>query len=251
MLHEERQAQILQLLNERKTISVHDLCSILLVSGATIRRDLAAMEKAGVLKRSHGGAMLLQSTAEESAPITYEQQILKEKRMIGELASTLIRPNTTLFIDASATCGALIPFLKQYNYLTVITNGLKNALLLSQNTTAKIYLTGGNINADICTGSDAISYIKDFYADFAICSCDGANPESGFTDTSFEKAAVKKAMLAHAKTKILLCDHRKLDAVFFCHVCGFEDIDYFVTDQPTEYEELLSNTNCTFLYPQK
>ncbi len=170
MTNEERHAQILLLLNDKKSVSVHELSSTLLVSGATIRRDLAAMERDGLLSRSHGGATLLKSTAEETAPPKYEQTMLRERRLIGEIASTIIRPNSTLFLDSSETCGAFIPFLKQYNYLSVITNGLKNALSLSQNTTAKIYFASGTItpDTDSCLGSDTVQYFSRFHAESSI-----------------------------------------------------------------------------------
>ncbi len=254
MTNEERHAQILQLLNEKKSISVHELSSVLLVSGATIRRDLAAMEQAGLLSRSHGGATLLKSTAAETAPIKYEQAMLRERRIIGELASSLIRPNSTIFLDSSETCGAFIPFLKQYNYLSVVTNGLKNALALSQNTTAKIYFASGTItpDTDCCLGSDTVQYFGRFYADYAVFSASGVTEETGATDTSFEQAALKRMMMQNAKVKILLCDHTKLDNTFLCQICSLSDLDYLVTNQNPGYKEITKNGHtCKILFPEE
>lgn len=252
MTNEERHAQILQLLNDKKSISVHELSSALLVSGATIRRDLAAMEHAGLLSRSHGGATLLKSTAEETAPPKYEQTMLRERRQIGEIASKLIHPNSTIFLDASETCGAFVPFLKQYNYLSVVTYGLKNALALSQNTTAKIYFASGIISSDTdcALGSDTVQYFKHFYADYAVFSASGVTEETGVTDTSFEEAAVKRIMLQHAKTKILLCDHTKLDNTFLCRICSLSDLDYLITNHDPGYREIEQDGHvCKVLFP--
>ena len=85
MLTLERQEEILDILNKNKSATVEDLAAELFVSGATIRRDLRAMEKQGLIKRSHGGAMPFKSSAEESAFAIREQENIIAKKTIANL----------------------------------------------------------------------------------------------------------------------------------------------------------------------
>ena len=94
MLTLERQEEILEILNRNKSATVEELASELFVSGATIRRDLRSMEKQGLIKRSHGGAMPFKSSAEESAFAIREQENISAKRTIANLAVKLINNGT-------------------------------------------------------------------------------------------------------------------------------------------------------------
>ena len=130
MLSLERQEEILDILNRNKSATVEELASELFVSGATIRRDLRAMEKQGLIIRSHGGAMPFKSSAEESAFALREQENTSAKRTIANLAVKLIKNGDSVFLDSSSTTGLIIPLLNNFQFLSVTTTGLRNALLL-------------------------------------------------------------------------------------------------------------------------
>ncbi|MGI5958204.1 MAG: DeoR/GlpR family DNA-binding transcription regulator [Massiliimalia sp.] len=253
MFTEERQAQILSIVNDKKSVSVHELSQTLFVSDATIRRDLTAMEKAGLIKRSHGGAVLFESTNDESSILIREQENIREKKMIAELAMEFVRSNYTIFMDSSSTTGTVIPLLKQYKYLSVVTNGLKNAILLSQRTNAKIYMTSGVINnqSNSIVGSDTIAYLNRLHADLVLFSCSGITLESGITDASFEQSNLKQVMIKNSKIKVLLCDSSKFDNTYLCRTCGFEDIDYIITNKRPDqaYLRAAEAAECTIIYP--
>lgn len=253
MFTEERQAQILSIVNDKKSVSVHELSEFLFVSPATIRRDLTTMEKAGLIKRSHGGAVLFESTNDESSILIREQENIREKKVISEMVIDFIRSNFTIFMDSSSTVGTVIPLLKQYKYLSVITNGLKNAILLSQRTNAKIYMASGVVNnqSNSIVGSDTIAYISRLHADLALFSCSGITLENGVTDASFEQSNLKQIMIKNSKLRILLCDSSKFDSTYLCHTCGFEEIDYILTNKKPDdcYLEEVSKYKCKILYP--
>ena len=137
---------------------MEELAAELFVSGATIRRDLSAMEKQGLIKRSHGGAIPFSSTAEESAFALREQENTAAKRTIANLAFRLVKNGYSVFLDSSTTTGFMIPLLNNLKYLSVTTIGLRNALLLSQTNNIKIYIAGGQISnhSNSITGSDNI-----------------------------------------------------------------------------------------------
>lgn len=251
MFVEERHNQILNIINSKKSITVQELSKVLYVSAATIRRDLARMEKTGVIKRSHGGAVLFESSNTESAIAVRELENTKEKKQIAELALSFIHSNSVIFMDSSSTAGMIIPFLSQFKYLTVITNGLKNALLLSEKTDAKIHMPGGIVStrSNSVVGSDTIQYILNMNAELAIFSCSGINHNNGITDASFEQSNLKRALIKNAKVRVLLCDSSKFSMTYMCRTCGFEDLDYILTDkQPqAEYIKAASAHGCEIL----
>lgn len=255
MFEEERHNKILDIINTRKSARVGDLSKALYVSAATVRRDLAKMEKSGLIKRSHGGAVLFESSNGESAISVRELENIKEKKLIAELAVSFISSNSVIFMDSSSTAGMVIPYLSQFKYLTVITNGLKNALLLSEKTEARIHMPGGIVNSrsNSLLGSDTLDYLSGLNAGLAIFSCSGLTPGNGVTDASFEQSRLKKSLIRNSKVRVLLCDSSKFGNIFMCRTCGIDELDYIITDRSPlqEYLEAAEKQNCEIIWPQQ
>lgn len=254
MLTLERQEEILAILQKNNSSTVEELSGELYVSGATIRRDLREMEKQGLIKRSHGGAMLYKSSAEDSAFALREQENTGAKKIIANLATRLVSNGNILFLDSSSTVGFLIPKLNSFDSLSVTTTGLRNALLLSQTEHIKIYIAGGQIlnHSNSIIGSDTIDYISRMNADIAFISCSGADFTRGFTDTSTEQAKLKRKMRSNSKKLAMLIDSTKFNKTFLCTDFTFDEVDYLITDKlpPKEYIEILSKTNCKLICPE-
>ncbi|MBQ8197177.1 MAG: DeoR/GlpR transcriptional regulator [Clostridia bacterium] len=254
MLTLERQNEILEILNRKKSVTVEELASELYVSGATIRRDLRSMEKQGLLRRSHGGAIPFKSSAEESAFAIREQENTVAKRTIARLAVKFIKNGDSVFIDSSTTTGAIIPLLDSFKYLSVTTTGLRNALLLSQTDKIKIYIAGGEIqnHSNSISGSDTMDFISRIHADIALVSCTGISLNNGITDASIEQAKLKQQMKKNSTKIAVLCDSTKFNKVFLCKDFDFNDIDYLITEKtpPIEYVEKLAETKCKIVTPE-
>ena len=254
MLTLERQEEILDILNKNKSATVDELASELFVSGATIRRDLRAMEKQGLIIRSHGGAMPFKSSAEESAFAIREQENTNAKRTIANLAVRLIKNGDSVFLDSSSTVGLIIPLFNNFNYLSVITTGLRNALLLSQTNNVKIYITGGQIqnHSNSIIGTDTMDYISRIHANITIISCTGIDLENGVTDSSIEQAKLKQQMRKNSEKVAVLCDSTKFGKTFLCKDFDFNEIDYLITEKlpPAEYLEKIASTKCKLITPE-
>ena len=254
MLTIERQEEILDILNKNKSATVEELASELYVSGATIRRDLRAMEKQGLIIRSHGGAMPFKSSAEESAFSIREQANTNAKRTIANLAVRLIKNGDSVFLDSSSTVGLIIPLFNNFNYLSVITTGLRNALLLSQTNNVKIYITGGQIqnHSNSIIGTDTMDYISRIHANMTIISCTGIDLENGVTDSSIEQAKLKQQMRKNSDKVAVLCDSTKFGKTFLCKDFDFNEIDYLITEKlpPVEYIEKIASTKCKLITPE-
>jgi DeoR family fructose operon transcriptional repressor len=254
MLTLERQEEILDILNKNKSATVEELAAELYVSGATIRRDLRAMEKQGLIKRSHGGAMPFKSSAEESAFAIREQENIIAKKTIANLAVRLLKNGDSVFLDSSSTTGLIIPMLNNFQYLSVTTTGLRNALLLSQTSNVKIYIAGGQVqnHSNSIIGSDTMDYISRIHADISIMSCTGIDLNNGFTDASIEQAKIKQQMRKNSTVVAMLCDSTKFNKTFMCTDFKFDEIDYLITDKlpPKEYVDKISKTKCKILCPE-
>ena len=196
MLSLKRQDEILDIINNNKSATVEELAAELFVSGATIRRDLAAMEKQGLIRRSHGGAISFKSSSEEPALVIREHENTAAKRAIATQAFRLIKSGDSVFMDSSSTAGFVIPLLNNLKYLSITAIGLKNALLLSQISSAKVYIAGGQIHnhSNTITGTDTMDYISRIHADIAIISCLGVDLKAGFTDADIEQSKLKRQM---------------------------------------------------------
>ena len=255
MFATQRQQQILEFLGREHGATVNTLSRTLYVSAATIRRDLAQLARAGLITRSHGGAVLIEGGAAESPVSVRELQQTREKRRIAELVLPLIRPNSVLFLDSSSTVGMVIPLLSQHLGLTVITNGLGNALLLSRHTDAKIYMPEGMVNSHSTSvvGGGTLQYLARFRAELALISCSGLALLAGVTDASPEQSDVKRIMLQNARAGVLLCDSSKVGEVYMCRTCGFEDLYALVTDREPDapYLARAQEAGCRVLFPQE
>ncbi len=254
MFASERQQQIINLLERENSATVNSLSKKLFVSAATIRRDLAELAHAGLISRSHGGAVLVEGGAAESPISIRELQQTKEKRTIAELVIPLIRPNSVLFMDSSSTVGMVVPLLSQLKGLTVITNGLGNALLLSRRTDAKIYMPEGMVNprSTSVVGGGTLRFLARFQADLALISCSGLSLTEEVTDASPEQSDVKRMMLQNARAGVLLCDASKVGEVYMCRTCGFENLQTLVTDKAPDsaYLTRAQEAGCNVLYPK-
>ena len=252
MISYERQNEILELLKERRTVTVEFLCRRLFASGATVRRDLAEMAQKGLLERVRGGATLI-SGASQDAPLLVRTQKDREKKKIAAgLALDFLEDNMTVMLDSSSTVTCLAAQLARFKNLSVVTNGIETAGVLNENTSFKIYLCGGLIqNNSSMVGSLAQETLEHFHTDILFFSCCGISAPDLVTEANEETAAMKKLMLRNAKKKILLCDSTKMNREYFCKSCRAQEIYAIVTDAPPDQALLASLKKQTqVIYPQ-
>lgn len=231
MFKSERQEKIIELLKEREYASVRLLCSILFASEPTLRRDLTALEREGLIRRSHGGAMLVRD--ELSRPLAFRKETMQaEKRRIAQRAAALIPQGAVIFIDASTTAAHLIPHLKDKN-ATVITNGLATLNLLQEQKIKAKCIGGDLLHTSMCfTGRAAERFIQELYADLLFFSISSLNSQGEITDYSEEETYLRQALLKHARKRILLLDHSKFSKTATYRLGTLDDIDSIITDLP-------------------
>ncbi|MBR4080414.1 MAG: DeoR/GlpR transcriptional regulator [Clostridia bacterium] len=232
MFFEERHEQIVQMLQGGKTISVSELARRLFVSEATVRRDLNVLEKEGIARRVHGGAVLI-GHFRDVPLLTRESEDTGAKQKIGRAAASLVRENDVIIMDASSTAYAMIPYLTRFRNIVVVTSGVKTALALGENH-IKTYLTGGLMidNSYSLIGGHTVDFISSLSADILFFSCRGAAEDGRLTDTSVEEAQLRQVMFHHAKRKVFLSAGSKIGRDYFYVLGHANEMDDIICDQP-------------------
>lgn len=229
MIGTQRQSEILEYIKQHQTISVRKIVEKFYISEATARRDLDALEKTGLIRRVFGGATLIEGSDKQIPLFVREREYGEEKDELCEQATMFIRDGNILFLDGSSTVQFLLPYLKKFKDLVVITNGLKMAQMLSE-MHIKVYLTGGLImeNSSVLIGPDTEDFINRFNADICILSCKGLSDDGKLTDTSYEETKLRKCYLKNAKKKIVLMTSQKLGKKYIHTLCTSDEVDHII-----------------------
>jgi len=232
MLSYDRLDSILTYLRDNQSASVSSLSKKLYASEATVRRDLNELERRGLIKRIHGGAVLLEGTSCELPLNVREQQNSDAKRKIAASAARWLENGQVIFLDASSTVMYLAKHFENYNNLTIITNGMKTAEELSK-LSHKIYCTGGLMlhHSSAYVGEHTIDFIRRFNADICFFSSRGLSDDRMITDTSAEETYVRRAMLEQSRKKIFMCDESKFGKKYCCNLCNLSQTDAFVNNK--------------------
>lgn len=231
MLEYERLDAIMALLRERQTVSVATLSKRLFASEATIRRDLTALEKRGLIKRLHGGAALTEEKGLELPLQLREKQNVEAKKQIAAQAARHLKDGQVIFLDASSTAMYLIRHFEAYQSLTIVTNGMKTAQELS-GLNHRTYCTGGLLlhNSSAYVGEYAADFVRHFNADVFFFSSRGLSEDGRITDASPEETHMRQVMLEQSRKHVFLCDSSKRGRTYCYNLCKLEQVDAFITD---------------------
>ena len=251
MLNIERLDEILEYLKKYRSASVSDLSKKLHIGEATIRRDLEKLQSNGFVKRTYGGAVLIEGLDSEIPLYVREKDNIDAKDAIGKLAADLVQENSICILDSSSTTYLMIEYLKNRKNLTIITNGAKTAVSLSQLQQSKIFSTGGKLREFSLSyiGNTAQSFIENFYVDKLFFSCRALSIDKGILDSSEEEAELRKVMLKHCNQAILLADNTKFDNSAFYKICDLNKIHAVVTDKKldTAYENFFKTHDISII----
>lgn len=215
-------------------MAVPELSRRLQVSEATVRRDLQRLQEEGRLQRVRGGATVLSGLGDTAEPLHREKVRAQsaEKRAIARLAAARVRDGDVLALDAGTTTLALAEELKGFEQLTVITNDLKIALSLADTPSIDVIIVGGSVRRSLYSvvGPLAERILSTLNVGICFLGADAIDIDRGVTNASLSEVAVKRAMLATARQRVLLADHRKFDCVSLAEVAPINGFDDIVTD---------------------
>jgi DeoR family transcriptional regulator of aga operon len=251
LVPEERRRLILELLRERRSITIGAVEQQFGVSPMTARRDLAILVREGHARRTHGGAVLPDLAAhEDSFRHRLELEVGDKERLARAVVATL-EASETLFVDSSTT-GYYVAraILEAGVAVTVLTSSLPVMSLIGGADAPKVDLIalGGTFRklTHSYVGPDTIRALRGYLVDRVVFSVKGVTKEGFLTDADPLEAEVKRAMIAHAQTSVLLATQQKFDDRGLAVVGPLDDVAVaYVTDPSSEAVHLLEAHNVT------
>lgn len=228
-----RHSDILALARASGKVAVDGLAAHFGVTVQTIRRDLAALAASGRLARVHGGAVL-PAGAVNIAHAERSNLNAAEKVRIAEAAAQEVQPGMTIFLGIGTSTEALARALLHRDGLQVITNNFHVATILAANAEAQLVLTGGSYRRSDggLVGPAAIATIRQFRCDLAFFGCSALDEGGDMLDFDLAEVEVNRAILDHARRRVLLADHSKLARRAPVRVGSLRDVDLLITDRP-------------------
>jgi DeoR family fructose operon transcriptional repressor len=232
MYAEERQQEIVRLARANGRVDVASLADTLNVTAETIRRDLTSLERAGVLRRVHGGAIPVERIGFEPALATRDSVLIDEKERIAKTALAEVPEDGAIILDAGTTTARLAQALPLDRELTVVVNSPVIATMLGTRMNLNVLLVGGRLRGrTLATVDDwALRPLADMYVDVAFIGTNGFTVERGLTTPDPAEAAVKRAMINAARRTVLLADHTKIGNDYLARFGTVADLDLLITD---------------------
>jgi DeoR family fructose operon transcriptional repressor len=234
MYAEERQQAMAQLVAERGRVSVAEISEQFDVTTETVRRDLSVLERIGLLRRVHGGAVPATALAVMEAGLGERDQAnTSEKERIARAAlDQLPAANGTVLLDAGSTTSRLASLLPRDLRLTVVTHAVPVAALLAGSPNVDLHLLPGRVRSttQAAVGADTVAALADLRVDVSFVATNGLTAAHGLTTPDREEAATKRAIVAAGRRTVVLADSTKIGVESTLRFASADDIDVLVTD---------------------
>jgi DeoR family fructose operon transcriptional repressor len=232
MYAEERQREILRRARESGRVDVVRLAEDLAVTSETIRRDLTVLERAGVLRRVHGGAIPVERLGFEPALAARDAVMTAEKERIAKAALAELPEEGAVIIDAGSTTERLADALPPDRELTVVVNAPPLATSLATRMNLTVLMLGGRVRRRTLATVDDwnLQQLSQLHVDVAFMGANGASLECGFTTPDPAEASVKRSMIAAARRAVVLADHTKIGNDYLARFATIGDVDTLITD---------------------
>ncbi|EOL46574.1 DeoR/GlpR family DNA-binding transcription regulator [Enterococcus caccae] len=222
-----RRDKILELLKTENTLPVKEVSRELAVSEITVRRDLIALEKMGLVQRAHGKAQIVQEIGTED----YNEEIEVLKNTIAKKAAEFVKDGNTLFINTGSTALSSLKNLEDKR-VTIVTNNVKVANL-DHNPNSTVILSGGEIRfpKEALVGDIAIDSFSKMSSDISIIGCSGLSIENGITTPVLHEAKINSLIIERTNgLVIVVADYRKIGFSSNFTSGTIKDINYLITD---------------------
>ncbi|GAB3985583.1 DeoR/GlpR family DNA-binding transcription regulator [Actinoallomurus acanthiterrae] len=232
MYAEERQQEILRRTREAGRVDVVTLAEDFGVTMETIRRDLTVLERAGTLRRVHGGAIPVERLGFEPALAARDAVLTAEKERIAKAALAELPDEGSVIIDAGSTTGRLVEVLPSDRELTVIVNSPPLATVLATRPNLNVIMLGGRVRGrTLATVDDwAMRPLDRLRVDVAFMGTNGCSVEAGLTTPDPAEAAMKESMMKAARRTVVLVDHTKVGNDYLARFAALSEVSILITD---------------------
>ncbi|WP_433800395.1 DeoR/GlpR family DNA-binding transcription regulator [Actinomycetospora sp. CA-084318] len=228
----ERHQLLVRRARELGRLEVTQVAAELGVTTETIRRDLTALERQGLLHRVHGGAIATDRLEIEPAVGVREVTHSDEKDRIAKAAVAELGAAATILLDAGTTTARVAALLPDDVELTVVTNALPIATALAGRSRITVHLIGGRVRGTTLSAVDrwALKTLESVNCDVAVLGTNGFSLDRGLTTPDVAESAVKGAIVKAAARSIVVADASKYGADSFSRFATLADVDTLVTD---------------------
>lgn len=229
----ERHEQILSEARVNGRVEVSAIAASLGVTTETVRRDLRLLEQRGAVRRVHGGAIPIERFSPEAAVAVRAGRLTSQKRAIAARALDEIPQGGTVVLDAGTSTQALVELLPQDIELSVVTNSVPAAALLSSFRGIDLFVVGGRVRGltGATVGRWSTGALADIRADVAFIGTNGFTTGHGLSTPDQAEASSKRAMIDCAGRVVVLADSTKYGADQFHSFAPLSDIDVLITDR--------------------
>ena len=235
MYAEERQRTIVNLALRYDRVAVTELAERFSVTTETIRRDLDVLDRRGILRRVHGGAVPAENVRlVETAVTDREPAFSQQKARIAQAALQLLPTGSgsTVLLDSGTTTARLATAMAANQTHTVVTNSVAIASQLALSPTGTVHLLGGRVRGitQATVGGETVDALSRLHCDVAFLGTNGVSVDHGLSTPDHDEAAVKRAMVSAARKIVVLADSSKLGASLLVTFASLRDVDVLVTD---------------------
>ncbi len=238
LLIDERRQHILSLIQNHGRVLVGELSRSLGTSQITIRKDLEYLQSKGLLQRTHGGALRIQSSALFDPSLKEKQrQHSQEKQRIAAAAAKMVEEGQCVMLDSGTTTSAIAHELRRFSQLTIITNAVNIATELAS-TNLEVILVGGSLrkNSFSLVGPLAEDVLQEMHSDILFLGVDGFDLEVGLTTPNFLESRVNRAMVKAARRVVAVCDSTKFKRRSLSRIVPTSAVHCVITDRDLAVE---------------
>ena len=243
MFMEERHHQILESLKASGTVTVAQIAETYGISVESARRDLCQLERRGLCKRTHGGAILPRQVSVRP-PVDRDfstMPVYDNYREIARIAVSLIHPNDCIYLTGGSFGYIMLSFLPTDIRYTLVVNSVDIAKELRAFANAEVYLAGGKMRqSGSLVDSIATDFISRLHFDLCFITGGGLTADFGFTNGTDETASFQRAVIRNSRRKCLLMPSSKVGVDSFVKVCDASAFDQLITDWDCPAEQLLA-----------
>ena len=236
MILSKRKQAILNVLKEKRTISVQELIQQFNVASVTIRRDLSALEESSLIKRTHGEVHLLEDNTIPTFSVRSTTNI-DLKGAIAARAAEMVVPGMTILLDSGTSTLEIAKRIVD-KPVTLVTNSLDITYTLANSEVSVISCGGMLMSNHMCfLGPDAEQFISKIEVDLLFLGATGVRGIKGLTTSSALQYNIKKAMIRAAKRTYAVFDQSKIGSANIYVFADFSEINGIITNCPEEGSE--------------
>ncbi len=253
-----RKANLAAYVFEIGQVTVNELAEYFDVSSDTIRRDLNHLDAEKIIIRTHGGAISPRLVPRPDTNLDVRLSVRKaEKRIIGELAVSLVKDNSVVILNAGTTILEVARHLRSHTGLIIATNNLELPREIAPSAYRALYIFGGSVMHSSRATIGPVSFQTigggdiNIRCNLALIAVGGVSVDGGFSISNLNEASMLKEMILKAEKVAILADSSKFNNHLFAQIAELGRINYFVSDKipPREIMDIFKKNNVQVLAP--